>query len=860
MYPYSIRALCSGFLIIAALAGCHSSGISGTDNAVTATASASGTVAVVVGGSRTISLTFNADDGHAVSNLSVTDGLANLPANWSGPAVFDCASVAAGSGCVLNLKYTPAAAGAGTVTISYGYINNAGVAEKGSIAIPYAATSSNNVLGNVSPAGQINAIVGGGTQSVAVNFTTDDGAPAGELSLTTDLTALPAGWSAATGDFSCATVGAGNGCRLALTYAPTAAASGTLSLNYSYKDNSGTPKTGTVDFSYASTVHNNVAAAVSPSGEVAVVTGGTQTVGITLTTDDGNPASALTFTTALSSLPAYWSSTSSGFSCATVSTGNGCHLTLTFAPSAVAAGTVTLNYAYKDNSGAAKTGTVTIPYASTSHNNASVAVSPAGQVAVVTGGSQPVNLTFTSDDGNPITALSVTSGLTSLPAGWSAASPSFSCGSASTGSACRLALTFAPQSVGSGSVMLNYAYHDNSGTAKTGSVSVPYTATVHDNVGAAVSPSGTVSVSVVGSQAVTLTFTTDDGNIASALSVTTDLTSLPAGWTSASNSFSCSAVSTGSACRLSLTFAPTSVGSGTLGVNFSYDDNAGMAKTGSASIDYAAIPQRYLYAANYVANTVSVCPIKGDGSLDTCQLAGTGFSAPTGIKVAGNLLYVANFSASVDVCTIASDATLSSCQSTGSGFQNPIGIAINGAGTLAYVSNYGASHPSVCTIDVNGLLNNCISTGLGTAMSWDIALSGDGSYAYVSDPAGADIDACTVALDGTFSACTGNAASLEPFGIAVRGAYLYQTNLGPGSVGVCPLNSDGSIGTCATAADSSAGIASPIFLTFAGSLAYVSNYYSNSISICPVNNDGTFGTCTVATDPSFDLVWGVAVH
>jgi hypothetical protein len=40
-----------------------------------------------------------------------------------------------------------------------------------------------------------------------------------------------------------------------------------------------------------------------------------------------------------------------------------------------------------------------------------------------------------------------------------------------------LGLLYAPTLVDSGTLSLNYSYNDNSGTAKTGSVSIPYTAT-----------------------------------------------------------------------------------------------------------------------------------------------------------------------------------------------------------------------------------------------------------------------------------------------------------------------------------------------------------------------------------------------
>ena len=72
-------------------------------------------------------------------------------------------------------------------------------------------------------------------------------------SVTAGLTPLPAGWSGAS-SFLCGAVSTGNGCQLNLTYAPIALAGGTLSLNYSYVDNSGTPKTGTVDIPYAATI------------------------------------------------------------------------------------------------------------------------------------------------------------------------------------------------------------------------------------------------------------------------------------------------------------------------------------------------------------------------------------------------------------------------------------------------------------------------------------------------------------------------------------------------------------------------------------------------------------------------------
>ncbi len=79
----------------------------------------------------------------------------------------------------------------------------------------------------MSPTGEVNAVVGGSSRAVSVNFITDDGHVATDLTLTTDMTAV-SGWSMAAPSFSCAGVGTGNGCQLHLTYAPLALGGGTL--------------------------------------------------------------------------------------------------------------------------------------------------------------------------------------------------------------------------------------------------------------------------------------------------------------------------------------------------------------------------------------------------------------------------------------------------------------------------------------------------------------------------------------------------------------------------------------------------------------------------------------------------------
>jgi hypothetical protein len=562
----------------------------GTNDLVVATPSVAGVVAVAVGAAQTVSVTFTSTDGKAITGFGVTGGTA-LPAGWSGPSSFACASVSAGSGCVLNLTYAPAAVGNGTLSVDYVFVDNATMPSTGgSLTIAYAATAANNVDAAATPTGEINAVVGAGNQSVSVNFTTDDGNAATNLALTTDLTALPAGWSSTAAGFSCGIISTGSGCLLPLTFAPTAAARGTITLDYGYTDDSGAARTGALNIPYSTSPRNTVVAAAAPAGQINAIekTGG-QGVTVTFTTDDGKPATGMFVTSDLAALPPGWSSGTPGLTCGSVSTGNGCQLHLTYAPAALTDGTLILTYAYTDGEGAASTGSLDVAYAATTDDNAVATASPSGQInAVVGSGAQAVSVTFTTEDSRPATALQLTSSLSALPAGWSSTASSFSCSGFSTGSACQLPLTYSPTAAAAGTLMLSYAYKNNAGKAKTGTFNIAYRATTNDNIVGTPNPIS-LAVAVNSSTPVTVTFTTDDGNLASALSVTSDLVTLPSGWTSGSTTFACATVSTGSGCILSLTYAPTAAATGALSLTYSYNDDSGTAKTGTVSIPYTAM-------------------------------------------------------------------------------------------------------------------------------------------------------------------------------------------------------------------------------------------------------------------------------
>jgi hypothetical protein len=524
-----------------------------------------------------------------MSAFSISSALGALPAGWSGPANFVCASLSTGSGCVLNLVYAPTAVGSGSLTVGYVVIDNSGIPRTdGSTTIAYAATAHDNVVGLTSPTGEVDAVAGAGPASVLIDFVTDDGNPATNFSVSTNLGSLPAGWTSTAPGLTCAIVSTGNGCELVLAYAAAAAGSGLLAIDFSYADDSGAIKTGNVAVPYRATSTNDVVATASPAGEVlAVQKTGAQAVPVTFTTDDGKAASDLTVTSNLNALPAGWTSASHQFACASVSVGNGCQLPLNYAPTALGSGTLALSYAYTDAAGMAKNGLLDIAYAATTDDNVLATAAPVGQINAVVGlGSQSVDVVFSTDDRRPATALVLTSNLALLPAGWTSPAASFACPGIDVDSVCSLALTYTPTAAANGTLVLGYAYRNNAGDPKTGTVNIAYRATTDDTVVGTPSASA-VSVAAGGSANPTVTFTTDDGNPASLLTVTTAASSLPPGWSITSNNFSCATVSVGNGCVLALHYAPTAVAAGTLTLGFSYTNDAQLLKTGTVTIGYA---------------------------------------------------------------------------------------------------------------------------------------------------------------------------------------------------------------------------------------------------------------------------------
>lgn len=449
-----------------------------SDNVV-ATAAPIGQINAASGtGTQAVTVNFTTDDGNAATGLTMLTNLSALPGGWATTTPnFSCAIISTGNGCQLVLNYAPKLAGSGTLTLNYGYTNASGLARNGAINIPYATTASGNVSATVLPAGQINAVQNSGAQAVTITFDTDNGQSAQNLVLLSARTALPAGWSGSLSGFTCATVSSGGGCQLALSYAPMALTSGTVQLDYGYTSPSGAFTTGSVNLPFAATTNDNVVATATPTGQIdAIVDEVNPSVVVVFTTDDARTATAMQLTSDLAALPAGWTSTDLTLSCARVATGTTCQLPLSYSPAMAGSGTVTLRYTYQNNAGQSKSGSLNIPYRSTTDDSVLGTASP-DSLAVATGTSTTLTVTFATDDGNAASALSVTSGLAALPVAWSSASSTFGCTSVSAAVICQLALAYQPTNPDTGNLALGFTYTNDAGFVKSGTVLIPYTAT-----------------------------------------------------------------------------------------------------------------------------------------------------------------------------------------------------------------------------------------------------------------------------------------------------------------------------------------------------------------------------------------------
>jgi len=651
---------------------------------------------------------------------------------------------------------------------------------------------------------------------------------------------------------------------------------------------------------------NTVIAAATPAGTVKTLVGTQQNVVLTFTTDDQLPASGMSITAGLNALPINWTGPAS-LSCQNVSTGSGCQLTLAYAPTAPSSGTLSLQYAYVSSKAVAKTGSITVNYAATTHNvvNTTVAIGGSLQtppVSATIGHPRAVTVTFNTNDINTASALSIGSAaLSPLPAGWTTSSAvPFTCAAvAATGTSCQLALTFNPSAVGSGTLALPYSYTDSAGSSMTGNVSFGYVATLDNNVVVTVAPAGSLAVSTYTTTPVTVDFTTDDGQPATGLSITSGLP-LPAGaagWTNSPAFASCSSFSVSGTCTMALSYAPTAAGNGTLTFNYQYTSMPGSGggtsttKTGSFQIPYSAIVGHLFVADGGAANGVTT----GGNQIARCALDPTSGSLsgcaieygpvpnldPRSIVFSGGYGYVSSHGLSqILACAVnPADATLtaSSCASVGPTggpgvIASPSGLTV--VGSSIYVANGGAANVLVCPLNGGGALS-CVQAATfsasalaaGAAFQEPTGVAVAGNMAYIVDryfdgspPAnmpghtatGSIIVCGYTSSSGALSNCAPASTKLphpNPLTVTLVGSTILYVGA-PSGTSICLLDGAGNLTSCSSTGpyDAVGGTGTDYGISFANGFGYIGdNSGSKSVLVCPAYASSVSGACVQST-------------
>lgn len=191
-----------------------------------------------------------------------------------------------------------------------------------------------------------------------------------------------------------------------------------------------------------------------------------------------------------------------------------------------------------------------------------------------------------------------------------------------------------------------------------------------------------------------------------------------------------------------------------------------------------------------------------------------------------SLLYVVSSSQNsqnqgyVTICPLLNDgATLGSgcIQSASSALVSPQAITFAYSGstpTMAYIPNYG-----------NGTIANCPVTDTTTGA----------------------LGACTSNVTGIPNPSQNSNAYSILGAVALSGGYVFVAYHDADQILSCPINSNGSLGTCVNAGGS--GFNGPNAITIVGSTAYIPNQNAASVVKCTVAAGG-LNSCATFSDPA----------
>lgn len=242
-----------------------------------------------------------------------------------------------------------------------------------------------------------------------------------------------------------------------------------------------------------------------------------------------------------------------------------------------------------------------------------------------------------------------------------------------------------------------------------------------------------------------------------------------------------------------------------------------------------AISNGYAYFANTPSNgaggagssnVVSICPVSQAGAISTgsCSTGYTATGFSRGIVMSAGYLYNIDTTSGIIPCTInASNGILSCATAIGSGFSSPRGMAIDNAFLYITNSTGGTGSILICPLSTTNpeiLSSPCTSSTAGGFTDAPSGIAVYNNYLYFVNNAfsgpgtgnnGGIVTSCPINSNGSLGSCNNAGVPVilftnaGPNGIAVYNGYVYITDLTNGIV-YCKLSSDGHVdgNSCAT--------------------------------------------------------------
>ena len=285
-------------------------------------------------------------------------------------------------------------------------------------------------------------------------------------------------------------------------------------------------------------------------------------------------------------------------------------------------------------------------------------------------------------------------------------------------------------------------------------------------------------------------------------------------------------------------------------------------------------------------NDIQYCPLNSNGSVGSCTQQTNAFTTAryvhTSVVYNGYLYIVGGFSGSyqndIQYCPLNSNGSVGSCTQQTNFFITARGyhtsVAYNGY--LYIVGGYNGSYQNDIQYGFLGKLGSVFSVSGGVSLPrshFNNAATVYNGYLYVvggqdannttgCDSLGRcnDVQYCPINSDGSLGACTQqlNAFTNGRYNLASVAANGYLYVLGGqfgnvnyyGDIQYCPLNTNGSVGTCTTSATSIGQRYGHNAVTYNGYLYVIGGYngsFLNDIQYCQLNNNGDVSTCSSST-------------